>query len=80
MRSQTSIPLGHDFHDDTHCDDLKEASDLVSPLAVVPSIEFSTVSDIPEGGLTIHDSSLPFALLEELEERDTLEIDASSDD
>jgi len=38
VKSVALIPLGHDFHDDTHCEDLEEASDLSSLLAVMPSL------------------------------------------
>jgi len=72
--------LGHDYHDDTHCDDPEEVSDPSSPLAVASSLEFCIISDHLEDSLTIHDSSLPLTPLGELEEGDELETDASSDD
>jgi len=46
VRSEAPIPLGHDFHVDTHLADLKEVSNPSCPLAVTPSLEFSTISDI----------------------------------
>ena len=62
-RCEELIPLGHDFHDDAHCDKLEEAIEVSSPLVVTPSLEFGIVSDTPEGSLIIHDSSLPLASL-----------------
>jgi len=47
IRSEVFIPLGHDFYDDTPCDDLGEAGDPSSPLVVAFSLDFSTVSDHP---------------------------------
>jgi len=44
VRNETSIPLGHNFYDDTHCDELEKASDPSSPLALAPSLKFSTVT------------------------------------
>ena len=35
VRSKAPIPLGHGFHDDTHCDDLEEAINLLSHLTVL---------------------------------------------
>ena len=55
-------------------------SDPLSPLAVVPSLEFSTISDNLEGSLAVHSSSLPLDILGELEEADGFETDASSND
>jgi len=80
VRSEASIPLRYGFNDDTHCDDLKKASDPSSPLAVAPALEFSTCSDHSEGSLIIHDSSLPLAPLRELNKGEEFETDASSDD
>lgn len=80
VRSETPIPLGHDFHDDTYCDDLEGAGDLSSPLVVAPSLEFRTVSDHPEGSLIVHNSPFPLAPLGELQEGDGFESDASSND
>ena len=65
---------------DTPCDDLEELSGHSFPLAVAPSLGFSTVSDHPEGSLIVHDSSLPLAPLGELKEGDDFETDASLDD
>jgi len=79
VRSETPIPLGHDYCN-TPCEDLEESSDPLSPFAVASSLRFSTVSDHPEGSLIFHDSSLPLAPLEELKEGDDLEADASLDD
>jgi len=62
IRREAPIPLRYGFHDDTHSHDLEEVSDPSSPLAVAPSLEFSTISDHPKGSLTIHDSSLHFSL------------------
>jgi len=47
--------LGHDFHDDRHCDNLEEVSDTLPPLVLAPSREFSTTSDTLEGSLIVHD-------------------------
>ena len=80
IRSETLILLGYDFHDDAHCDDLEEASDLSFSLAVTPSLSFGTVGNYPKGSLIVHDSSLPLAPLEELQEGDGFEIDDSCDD
>ena len=49
VRSGASIPIGHDFHDDTHCYNLEEASGPSSLLAVVPFLVFSIISDTLEG-------------------------------
>jgi len=70
VRTEAPIPLGHNFHDDTHCYDLKEASNPSSPLAATPSLEFSIVSDTLKGTLTIHDLSLLQTPLGEPEEGD----------
>jgi len=68
------------MYDDTHCDDLKKASDPSLPLSVAPSLDFSTVSDHPEDSLIVHDLSFPLAPFGELEERVGFETNASFDD
>ena len=78
--SDAPILLGHDFHDDTHYDDLEKLCGLSSPLAIAPSLEFCTISDHTKGSLIVHYSSFPFAPLGELKEGDGFETDASSDD
>ena len=80
VRSETSIPFGHNIHDDTHYDALKEASDPSSSLAVAPSLDFRIVSDNPNGSMIIPNSSLPLFSLGELKEGDILETDVSSND
>ena len=47
VRSKAPIPLGNDFCDDAHGDQLEEANDFSSPLAVAPFLEFSTAIDHP---------------------------------
>jgi len=80
VRSEAPITLAHNFHDDTHCHDLEEASDLLFPFTVTPSLELSTVSNHPVGSLVVHDSSLCLALLGELDKRDEFETGTTSDD
>jgi len=65
VRCEAPIPLGHDFHVNTYLADLRGMSDPSSPLAVEPSLEFSTASDTLEGSLIIHGSRLPLAPLGE---------------
>lgn len=60
-RSEASITFGHDYFDNTPSDDLKALSDPSYPLVVKSTLDFKTVSDHPEGNLTIHDSSFPLA-------------------
>jgi len=79
VRHEVSIPLRHDYYDDTYCNGLKVSSDPLPHLVVASSQEFSTVTDTLEDSLTIDGSSHPFAPLGELEEEDEFEIDASSD-
>lgn len=47
VRIKALITLGHDFHNDTHLDELEEVTDPSSPLAVIPSVEFRAVNDTP---------------------------------
>ena len=80
FKSETPIPLEHDFLYDTQLDNLEESSDPSSPLVVTPSLEFNIVNDNLEGSLIIHDLPLPLAPLGEPEEGDRFEIDTSFDD
>jgi len=74
------ILLGHDYDDDTPCDNLDVMSDLSSPLAVVPSLEFSTISSHLEDSLIVLDSSFPLAPLGSLRRETDLRLDVSFDD
>jgi len=47
VRSKASIPLGYDFRDDAHGDQLEKANDSSSPLAVAPFLKLSIVIDHP---------------------------------
>ena len=60
-RSEAWITFGHDYYDNTPSDGLEALNDPLYPLVVKSSIDFSTVSNHPEGSLTIHDSSFPLA-------------------
>jgi len=80
VRSEAPIPLGHYFHNDTHCDDLEQENDPSPRLAVAPFLDFSTVSGTHKGSLIVHDSPLPLAPLVKPKEGLKLEIDASFSD
>jgi len=60
------------------CDDLEVSSDPLSPLAGACPLDFSIIDNNPNDILIVHDSSLPLAPLEELEEGDRAETNASS--
>jgi len=77
VRSEASIPLGHDCYDDTHSDDLEVSSNPSSPFA--SPLETSTPLDTSEDVSVIPDPSLPLAPLRGFEEGDDFEIDASLD-
>ena len=55
VRSETPIPLGHDYYNDTRSDDLKVSNDPLSPLAIASSLEFSMINDHSEGSMIVHD-------------------------